>query len=45
MDKQYNTHFEENLDAWVSGKITASERRILMTKWVGSAWSLFCAEY
>ena len=42
MDKQYNTHFE---DAWVSGKITASERRILMTKWVGSAWSLFCAEY
>ena len=45
MDKQYNTHFEENLNAWVSGKITASERRILMTKWVGSAWSLFCAEY
>ena len=26
-------------------KITASERRILITKWVGSAWSLFCAEY
>ena len=45
MDKQYNTQFKESLNAWVSGKITASERRILITKWVGSAWSLFWAEY
>ena len=28
----------ENLDLYVKGLITASERRILLTKWVGSAW-------
>ena len=45
MDAQYNAHFEENLNAWVMGKISASERRVLMTKWIGSAWSIFCTEY
>ena len=37
VDRQYNSHFEDNLDLWVLGKINASQRRILMTKWVGSA--------
>ena len=45
VDAQYNTHFEQNLNAWVMGKISASERRILMTRWIGSAWSTFCTEY
>ena len=27
-----------NLESFMSGKITASERRILFTKWVGTAW-------
>ena len=45
VDTQYNTHFEENLNAWVIGKISASERRILMTRWTGSAWAAFCTEY
>lgn len=45
VDAQYNQHFEANLDAWVLGKISASERRILMTKWIGAAWEVFCQEY
>ena len=32
-------HMDENLDSYTSGKITTSERRILMTKWVGEAWA------
>lgn len=45
VDAQYNQHFEANLDAWVLGKISASERRILMTGWIGAAWEIFCQEY
>ena len=32
-------HLNENLDKYTDGKISASERRILMTKWVGEAWA------
>ena len=45
VDIQYQEHFEANLDASVMGKISASERRILMTKWIGSAWKAFCSNY
>ena len=45
VDAQYNGHFEANLDAWALGKISASERRILMTRWIGAAWETFCHEY
>ena len=27
------------------GKISASERRILMAQWIGAAWEIFCHEY
>lgn len=37
VDVKYHQHFEEHLDAWMLGKFSASERRVLMTKWVGSA--------
>lgn len=30
-------HPESNLDAWALGKISASEHRILMTQWIGTA--------
>ena len=30
---------QDNLDSYVTGKITAGERRILLTKWVGEAWA------
>jgi hypothetical protein len=29
------------MSKWVKGKFTASERRILITKWVGEAWEEF----
>ena len=35
---------ESNLEAWESGKLTASQRRILMTQWVGEAWEVFNSE-
>ena len=27
---------------WIDGKFTASQRRVLITKWVGNAWDDFC---
>jgi hypothetical protein len=35
---------DERLEAWKSGKVTTSERRILFTKWLGDAWDHVCAE-
>ena len=32
-------HIEEHLDLYTEGKITTSQRRILMTQWCGEAWS------
>ena len=31
--------FEDHFDQLVDGEINASQRRVLMTKWVGEAWS------
>ena len=36
---QSEQHLQENLDKYTSGKITASERRVLITNWCGNAWS------
>ena len=33
-----NGHLQENLDDYVQGRITASERQVLFMKWVGKAW-------
>ncbi|RPA78178.1 hypothetical protein BJ508DRAFT_329449 [Ascobolus immersus RN42] len=38
VDRCYQKHYQENLDEWVAGKVTAREQRILITKWVGTAW-------
>ena len=37
IDAMANNHLQENLDDYVKGRISASERRILFTKWVGKA--------
>ena len=34
----------ENVRLYVEGKITASQRCILITKWVGQAWTEVCAK-
>ena len=38
IDTMANDHVQNNLEDYVHGKITASERRVLFTKWVGEAW-------
>jgi hypothetical protein len=32
---------DENLELWESAKMTAGQRRILMTQWLGAAWDVF----
>ena len=34
----YEKHMQENLEKYVNSKFTASDRRVLMTKWCGQAW-------
>eukprot|EP00479_Gromia_sphaerica_P013267 TRINITY_DN7328_c0_g1_i1.p2 TRINITY_DN7328_c0_g1~~TRINITY_DN7328_c0_g1_i1.p2 ORF type:complete len:120 (-),score=18.40 TRINITY_DN7328_c0_g1_i1:350-709(-) len=44
MVKMYRNDLEsspERLDQWMNGKVTTSERRILMTKWLGQSWDDF----
>ena len=36
---QSEKHLNDNSDKYTSGKITASERRVLITNWCGNAWS------
>ena len=31
-------HMSSNLDSFAAGEVTAGQRRILLTKWVGQAW-------
>ena len=35
----FEDHLDKNLDEYVHGKIDASQQRVLMTKWIGEAWS------
>ena len=39
LQKKVEKHLEENLQRYTEGKISASERRVLVTKWVGRAWT------
>jgi hypothetical protein len=36
--EQFEKHLDENLERYVEGKFTASERCVLTTKWVGNVW-------
>ena len=36
---QSDQHMLENIDKYVNNKLTASDRRILITKWCGEAWA------
>ena len=35
----FEDHLDKNLDQYVDGNINASQQRVVMTKWVGEAWS------
>lgn len=39
IDELQNDHMKENLDKYVNNGFTASDRRVLITKWVGEAWA------
>lgn len=38
IDAMANSHLQENLDDYVKGRISATQRRILFMKWVGKVW-------
>ena len=35
----FEDYLDKNLDQYVDGNINASQQRVVMTKWVGEAWS------
>ena len=38
VDKLATDHLHSNVEAYLRGEINASQRRILLTKWIGQAW-------
>ena len=36
--QRFEKYHEENLQRYTEGKMSASERRVLVTKWLGKAW-------
>lgn len=38
VEEQATQHLQENLDVYVTGQLSASERRVPNTKWVARAW-------
>ena len=36
--EQFERHLGENLDDYVDGKLTVTDRRVLTTKYLGNAW-------
>ena len=36
--RQHEAHMSENLQLYTEGKLTACDRQVLLTKWVGKAW-------
>lgn len=45
MEDSSQEHYLDHTDRWVEGKISAKERRILMSKWVGDAWDKICQNH
>ena len=38
VEREATKHIQDNLNSYVEGRINASERRVIFTKWVGAAW-------
>ena len=36
---------DERLEAWKTGKVSTSDRKILATKWSGDAWDDYCSNH
>lgn len=44
VEQLQNEHMHSNVQMYVEGKITASQCRALITKWVGEAWTKVCSK-
>ena len=42
MEDASEEHYYLYTEQWIQGKITASERRVLISQWVGQAWEDLC---
>ena len=42
VDRLQTEHMQQNLDQYVNNSLSASQRRILITGWVGAAWAEVC---
>ena len=40
---QFEKHLNDNLTLCTEGKIPATERRVLLTRWVGNTWDHICS--
>ena len=38
VEKLATEHMRDNLNDYLTGKLTAGQRRVLFTKWIGQAW-------
>ena len=43
-DNQQFEYMSKNMNASLKGNVTASDRRVLFTKWVGLAWKAVCRD-
>jgi len=43
IDELATAHLEKNINDYLHGNFTASERRILLTKWIGQVWEQVAA--
>ena len=44
IDRQQTEHMQENLELYVNNSLSASQRRVLITGWVGAAWADLCQQ-
>ena len=43
VEELQNKHMHSSVQMYVEGKISVSQRRVLITKWVGEAWTKVCS--
>lgn len=43
IERLQNHHMHNNISLYVEGKISASQRRVLISRWVGEAWTEVCS--
>ena len=44
IERLQNQHMHGNVIMYIEGKISASQRRVLISKWVGQAWTEICSK-